>query len=112
MNAFVVGGLINRRLAPASTWRRLSRRGLSSSSRNACKARVYVSSMPGTYCGTGYDRSAIGGILRSLLMIADDVAPPGQHHRFGLVATPTAQRSAQNWDRDSSETTHRTQLAS
>jgi hypothetical protein len=34
----------------------------------------------------GHDRSPIGGILLSLLAIAaDDVAPPRQHHRLGLV---------------------------
>src|SRR5262245_24517600 len=34
----------------------------------------------------GEDRSAIGGILLRLLMVAaDDIAPPRQHHRLGLV---------------------------
>jgi hypothetical protein len=34
----------------------------------------------------GHDRSAVGGILLGLLAIAaDNVAPPRQHHRFGLV---------------------------
>src|SRR5262245_59712107 len=34
----------------------------------------------------GHDRSPIGGILLSLLAVAaDDVAPPRQHHRLGLV---------------------------
>ena len=34
----------------------------------------------------GHDRGAVGGILFRLLMIAaDDVAPPRQRHRLGLV---------------------------
>ena len=34
----------------------------------------------------GYDRGAIGGVLLRLLMVAaDDVASPRQHHRLGLV---------------------------
>ena len=46
----------------------------------------------------GHDRGAVGGILLRLLTVAaDDVAPPGQHHRLALVvdlfaALPCRQR--------------------
>src|SRR5262245_2373416 len=49
------------------------------------------------------DRGAIGGILLRLLMVAaDDIAPPSQHHRLGLevgLLAALAHRERHEWRR-------------
>jgi hypothetical protein len=76
------------------------RSGLSSKSRNACTARVCVSSMPGTYYGLVDEWLTAGGFALSHDP-ANSTARHGWHGYLIVTVQPPGTRRLQSWQRTS-----------